>query len=570
MKQVPAAIILIVAALCCCAGCSNRAERLYQRAEAFFVQGQPNLAAAEYYRLVTEEPRSSLADAALYKLAFLYREEFRDAPAAIKTYETLANRYPNSPYTDDALLWVLQIQGEDLKDAAGVRQTCDVIRQRFPDDARINASAQLQLANTLLTTGKLAEADAVARALSGLYPLERRQAAGALLVRARVLEKQGQRGDEAVKLYAQIVDRYPDTPGAAEAKRAIGWLYYGLRNTQMAQERLAKLRAARVITDVPPPAAVTAPRLRPFACLASLMNQRGVRVTPEELLIVSGAAFEFLYRSDQPQAMVNTLARNALTLAAEQYGFATNVWSAASADASFASLSQAIAQGRPVMAPASDGNWLIVTGYKPAEDRVYVLAPGQTQPQTMSRAHFIGRWSANGAGHTDCVSGPYFQFSLGQRTKAPGLTTLLRSVAQRAVESGRRRELGELASGVHAYDQLAQDLLTANEGLDPQRLEYLREWSAISLPEMMAERRAVAEFLTTNARSVGGEMQNQFLQAAAGYQEVSRLGMDLRRTLAELLGTTTGTATWQEAADHVRQMRAAEESALGHMASVAG
>ncbi|MEI6501793.1 MAG: tetratricopeptide repeat protein, partial [Armatimonadota bacterium] len=328
------------------AGCSNKAQRLYQRAEMFLAQGQPYLAAADYYRLITEQPRSALADDALYKLAYLHREEFHSPRQAILTYQTLADQYPDSPYADDALLWVLQIEGRDLKDPAAVRRTCTLIKERFPTDERVLASAQLQLARTLFAGGQYDQADREAQALIHLYPKSERQCSAALLMRARVCEKLGKPGDEkAMKLYEQIVRRYPDTPGAVEAKRSIGWTYYGVRNTQMAEELRAKERAAKVMSDVPTPALVGSNHLKPFACLSALLAQRGIRATPEELLVVSGGAFAFAYDPNQPQATTSLLNRSALIAAAEQYGFATNVLSSLSVEGSFASLTQAIGEG---------------------------------------------------------------------------------------------------------------------------------------------------------------------------------------------------------------------------------
>ena len=98
-------------------------------------------------------------------------------------------------------------------------------------------------------------------------------------------------------------------------------------------------------------------------------------------------AFDFWFDRDHPGTPHLRMPRNALVAAAEQYGFSVNVWSAPAAETSFGSLAGAIAVGHPVMAPDSDGNWLIVTGYKAAEDRVYVLKSGQGQPTPLARGH---------------------------------------------------------------------------------------------------------------------------------------------------------------------------------------
>lgn len=538
-----------------------------------FAQGQPYLAAQDYYRLVTEQPHAALADDALYKLAYLHREEFQNPQAAIQTYEYLATGYQSSPYVDDAFLWILQIQGDQLKNPIAVRRTIMMIRDRFPEDLRVLATAQLQLARTLFAAGRFVEADRESQALIRQYPQQERQCAAALLMRARSREKLGKPGDEqAVKLYEQLVEKYPNTPGAVEAKRSIGWLYYGLRNTERAQEKLAKQRAARTITNVRPPVLVSSLHLKPFAALSALLAQRGIHAAPEELLVVSGAAFAFVYDPQRPQATTGLLERNALTVAAEHFGFASNVWSASSADGSFASLVQAIAQGRPVMVPQSTGgNWLIVTGYRPAEERISVLSAGNKQPQSLTREQFIARWARSSSGHTACVTGPYFQLSLGQRSAPPAASAVLRNVARRAAEAMSEGEWCGVPSGDRAYQLLIQQLSELQAGDDPQRRQRLQTWVNAPLSQMLAERKAAAAYLA-HAGAGGGPSAEEAVQAALALEEAARLGTQLRRELQSLLRNAEGAdappeAAWPEVIERVQQMQTADQKALSHLAA---
>lgn len=579
LPRVPVSRLLVavlLAALCLLGGCSNKAQRLYQRAEMFFAQGQSVLAATEYRRLAVEQPRSSLADDALYKLAYLYREEFDRLPWAIQTYQLLADRYPSSPYADDALLWVLQIQGQRQKNPTAVRRTCALIRDRYAGDERVLAAAQLQLVKTLFTCGLYEQADREAQALISQFPANERQCAAALLTRARVREKLGKPGDDsAVKLYEQVVAKYPDTPGATEAKRAIGWLYYGYKNTELAAQRAAQERAARVLSGVPAPVLVGPDHLKPFAALSALLDQRGVKVSPEELLVTSGAAFVFAYDPERPRATTSLLERGALIAAAEQYGFATNVWSAPAADGSFASLAQSIGEGRPVMLPQSGGgNWLIVTGYRPAEDRVYVLLPGQSQPQALSRQALVARWSRAGQGHTAVVTGPYFQLSLGERGQAPGATALLKTLARQAVSAMNESERRGTAVGDHAYALLADQLTALDNTPEATRLQSLQQWVNAPLPQFLSERRAAAEYLAEAGSAAGGATADHATQAATALHEMVRVGMELRRELLSLLKPSTGAepppmASWPETAERVRQMQAADQKALSHLSEIA-
>lgn len=570
------AFVLMALCLLLAPGCSNKAQRLYQRAETFFSQGQPYLAAEDYRHLVMEQPRSPLADDALYKLAYLYREEFNSPSGAIQTYEMLANRYPDSAYADDAFIWILQIQGERLKDAPAVRRTCRTIAERFPDDEKVLASAQLQLVKTLFVTRKYQEADREAQALITAYPQQQRQCSAALLTRARAAEKLGKPGDQqAVKLYEQLVTKYPQTQGAIEAKRAIGWTYYGLKNTELAEAKRAKQRAARLMNNVPPPALVGALHLKPFAALSALLAQRGIHATPEELLIVSGAAFAFVYDPDDPSATTSRLERGALTAAAEQYGYTTNVWSSPSADGSFASLVQAISGGRPVMVPQTAlGNWMIVTGYKPAEERLYVLQPGRTSALVLTREQFLTRWASSARGHTACVTGPYFQLSLGDRIQPPAAPAVLRNVARRAVEAMSQSESGGAAAGEKAYALLAEQLGGLRGADDPHKLQWLRTWVNAPFPQLLAERRATAAYLRTAGAAAGGPMAEHAGEAAEATSEMVRLGMELRRELSSLLKPTQAAepppeTAWPEAVERVRQMQQADQKALSHLAEIA-
>lgn len=566
MSRLRAAVWLL-AALCLLPGCAGKGARLYQRAEQFLIAGQPRLAAEEYRRLATDEPRSPLADDALYKLAFLYRSEMNAVPEAIATYELLADRYPHSPFADDSLLWVMFLQSRKLKDPAASRRTFDTICQRYPEAGDIRARAHLQLVQALLAAGDAAGADGEAQRLIAQFPDQPRQAAAAMLVRARLAPSLTKKPETAVKLYEQIINTYPGSLSAVEAKRAIGWAYYGERGKQAQAERLAKVRAARMISGVPGfTASGGAPRARPFAALRSLLAHRGVAVTGEELLAVSGAAFEFTYSPTDPDATTTSLSHNALTLAAESYGFAANTWSAPAAQASFASLTQSIQQGTPVMVPANGGTWLIVTGYRPAEDRVYVL-PGS---RGLSREQFLGRWARSTRGHTDCVTGPYYQFSLGQRLRQPTAPEIVKAAARRAAAAANQSASGGSARGLAAYDLLTEQVAAASGG-DARAASGLRAWAQRGLPTLLADRQAAAAYLGGPAQAAGGA--DRARDAAAAYGEVIELGGQLRQALLSLTVPAQGAepppeASWPEVSDVVRQMRSAEARAANELAAL--
>lgn len=563
MRRLP----LLMLGACLLGGCMNRTERLFQRAELFLSQGQPELAANEYYRLATKYPRSSFAPNALYKLAYLHREEFNNPQAAIQTYQTLVERYPGAPFADESWLWILQIQGESLKDTAAMRRTRDTIQQRYTGDARVCALAQLQFARSLLQAGHTGAAEAEARILLRAYPRQERQCAAAMLILARLLQQRGgKQSDEAVHTYEQIVSKYPNTASAVEAKRAIGWLYYGKRGEQLKAEQVAKTRAARLIGNVPAPPAVSSQRLRPFACLSSLLAAEGVSASPEDLLVVSGAAFDFWFEADRADAPRLRLTRNCLPEAAEAYGFSANVSTMPSADSSFAGLAAAIGAGHPAMVPLSDGgNWWVVAGYKPAEDRVYVLDARARSTRALSRSDFLGRWARGTAGHTRCVTGPYFYLSLGARGQSQPPAAVVTATARHALEA---------RAGISAgYQALSEHLSARAAGTDADQLRRLHTWADQRLPEVLAERMAIANWLKQAVSASPGKRE-ALTSAAASYEEVVRAGQQLRQTVVDLTRPSGGAeppadATWADAADLARRMQSSEERALQQLDGVA-
>jgi len=115
-QRVSVGLLLAVVVVTLASGCSTKVQRLYRRAEAFFAQGEYELAAREYSRIVQEAPRDPLADDAWYKLAYLYREELDNPSAALIVYRNLADNYQGSNYVDEALFWIVYLQRRYMQD----------------------------------------------------------------------------------------------------------------------------------------------------------------------------------------------------------------------------------------------------------------------------------------------------------------------------------------------------------------------------------------------------------------------------------------------------------------------
>lgn len=496
-------------------GCYNRAQRLYQRAEAFLAEGNSTLAAQEYRRLVIEDPRSPLADDALYKLGYLFREDFGDAAGAISIYQMLADQHPDSPYAPLSLLWMAYIQRRDLEDAAGVRASLEMLGNRYPDQQRTIARCQLELVRALYITGKYEEAMAEAELLQKSHPEHPWQTSSAALIQAKSAEKQMAEKEQVVALYEGIVERYPGTYSAEEAMRAIGRIYYGQRAEDQEREQEQLRRATRVIAGVPQFSDAGNPRRQQLAALNSLLAFHGARQQEQALLALSGAAFDFLYKPEDPTVAGRMFMRNPFVLVAEALGFTVNQWSASTAEGSFGTLAQAVQGGRPVLIRQSrPDRWLIVTGYRPAQDQVLFLAAGRQHSTATGKAELLRMWS----GAASHGLGSYYQFSIVGRKHSPQAGDALQEVLQTAVSAIQGGQVSGVASGLAAYRTLEQQLLQQPS----DEAASLMLWAERQVPELIRCRKAAEAYLREQAGRADGAKAENLLAAADVYQSIQR------------------------------------------------
>ncbi len=565
-------LVLVVAALgiVLLSGCYSRAERLYQRAEAFLAQGDSALAAKEYRRLAVEQPRSARADDALYKLGYLFREDFADPTSAITTYQILADNYPDSPYADDALLWIAYIQRRDLKSPEAVRATCEVVRSRFPESKQKVARCYVQLVHALYAAGKYEQAMAEAQLLEKQFAGERRQAATAALIHAKAAEKHLGEPKQAVEHYERVVEKYPGSYSAWEAKRAIGRIYYGVRADDQQKEEQTLRAAARVIHGVPRFPGSGSERRQQLAALKSLLAFHKVSLDEQTVLALSGAAFDFFYKSEDPSVGGRKFIRNPYVLVAETLGFTTNEWSAPDAESSFSALGQAIRNGRPVLVQQSSPQqrWVIVTGYRPAQDQVFYMMPDRDSTSVTTKANFLRTWSSSKAQGF----GSYYQFSIVGREHTPEPSEILREALHTAVSAIEGRRVAGVASGMEAYRTLEQDLA----GQPSDNLPKVLAWTEEQLPELKRCRKAAAVFLRQQARIVAGRKSANLLHAAGVFegieQELETLAGAIQRASGQAEeGEPSDTEGWQRAARQLRFIMDLERQAAALLRqSIAG
>ncbi len=468
------------------AGCSSRPERLYRRAEAFLAQGQFEMAAEEYRRLVREHPRSELADDALYKLAYVNAEELGRPSAALLQYRAIIDRYPSSPYVDDAMMRVMAIQRKVLRDPAAVRQTWDEMRERFGDRRGLCARGLLEVAQAHFENEDYQRAAEVARELIESYGDQVRQSAQAALLRARAIERRGAEPAEVEELYEQVIAQYPDTHSAAMAKRSIGWIYYGKREEQEQQQAEVMRQRSRVIEGVPAHSDGNGQMMQALAALRSLLTQRGEARPLEHIAALSGTVFVMVFDPQRPNLARSVLDDSPFEIVANLLGFAHNTWSGSNPETAFETVHHALLQGHPVLVRyGSPARWIVVTGYEMAGPRVHLMPPNRRDYETAGRETFMARWregSASGSGVAG--SEPFHQFSLGTRLNTPTEEQILKAVVLRAALIMQQTSMGGAPAGAAAWEATAawlenctdpdaealrsQVVTWARDGLSPQ------------------------------------------------------------------------------------------------------
>lgn len=469
--------VLLVLALI--AGCSSRTERLYRRAEAFLAQGQIQMAAGEYQRLVSDDPHHPLADDALYKLAYIYAEELDQPGAALVKYRALADNYPDSPYVDEALMRAMTIQRREFKNPEAVRALYNEICARFRDRSELCARALLELARAYFDVEDYDRAAQVAGELDQRYPDQSSVRAQAALLQARACERKGMDQAEVEKLYEQVVERYPNTHAAAMAKRSIGWIYYGRREQQQQQQQAEIRRRSRIIRGIPTYHSQDSQLVQALAALRAILAHRGEQRSLDTLVALSGAPFVMVFDPERPQLAAWALDERPFEVVADALGFAYNVLSAPNAAAAFESIHQALLQGHPVLILyGSPRRWVIVTGYDMAKQRVYYLPPDRENYAVADRDAFLKAWAeASGSGSGVAGPEPFHQFSLGARMSTPDRAEILRTCVQRAAQVMRIGTINDAPAGEKAWQALGAYLESCSAPDSAPRREAVAHWA---------------------------------------------------------------------------------------------
>ncbi|MFQ6133897.1 MAG: tetratricopeptide repeat protein [Armatimonadota bacterium] len=516
-----AALGLVVAGL----GCSSKDERLYRRAETLFNERSYRLAAEAYREAADQGPGSAFGDNALYKLAFIQREYLEDAEGAIGTYRRLAQEYPDSAFADDALMKVGAIYVRQGDAARAVSAYQEVISQ-FEKRPRVCARAQLAIAGLLYSQSK-PEAIEAARVVLRKYGQSERECAQAQLLLARALQDIEEDPEAAVQEYEKLVADYPDSRQAAEAKQAIGLIYYGIKAEEAKKPRAKWEQPAKRLpvsaTYRPPGASFAAWLVEP---LRAALKQQGGDYTSAFLLGVSGCAFQFFYSAQDRQAGWAVFPENPIIVTCETLGFACSSIASEDPDAGYMRLRQSIIEGTPVITEYNlpPRQWLLVTGFDDEQEQVYILPGGASSARAVALADFQGRWStAGGAGLPSPA--PFAQFAVGKRVKSVDAAATARTCLRRAAAHLRGQPVFGIPGGFAAYEALLRDLREHAAELEaiPEDAADLAAWGQRPLEGLRANRRSAAAFLPEIATRLPEAAREPLSRAAPLLKEVESL-----------------------------------------------
>jgi TolA-binding protein len=571
-RRAVASLGLLVVLVVALAGCSTKAQRRYRLAESFFAGAKYQLAETEYEKVIAEDRSGALAEAAMYKIAYIYREVQNDPPRAVWWYQRLIGDFPESSYVDDAYLWVIGIQARRLRDLAATEATFQEIERRFPENAATCGRAQLQYAWLLDKSGRTPAALAACQGVMGRPDMESDIAAGAALLLAQITQRSARDPKSAAPLFEAVIRNYPDTVAAVEAKQAIGWTYYGVKTREASLQRAEQARRARVLAGVAPFATGDAQPLRQLiGALRSMLAQAGTDLSEEAIWGISGAAFQFAYDPASPGVTAEVSSQNPLTTVAEELGYTYGVWSQGVNANALLTIEQSLQSERPVLILYSDGRprWSLVTGYKPAERAVFVITPGAGSAARVTADTFLKRWaSAPTGGLWSPAANRGYQFVLGTRGLAEDPEVVARHTLARAARMSESAAGGGVLSGKAAYAALVATIRRAGSG-DAQAQALVGQWAARPLQGHIYARTQAIRYLDGIQPMFGGSALQAVTSAANRYDRLvpdwTELGSELRAAAAA--GQGAGPTTWAQLAARAQRLCDEELAALESLAA---
>jgi TolA-binding protein len=158
--------------------CSDPARERFEQAEKAFLEQKMDAALTGYRSIPIDFPQSRYAPAALLRQGDLFGSHYRRDEAAVEAYGSLLFNYPRSPEAPRAVLRRAKIRLFKYFDYAAAVGDLELIRKQYPGFP--------EMEDVMLLLGK---------------------AYGGLSDRAR-----------QAKVLSELIDEYPDSPRAMEAR----------------------------------------------------------------------------------------------------------------------------------------------------------------------------------------------------------------------------------------------------------------------------------------------------------------------------------------------------------------
>lgn len=546
-------------------------ESLYRQAEKLRQKREYERALRHYRLLVNNRPRSEWADDALFREGEILSTRFKRYRQAADVYRELVDKYSDSPRAGDALMALGAIAYFDLQDYVIARAAYQEALEKFPASRRLCADALMMLGRMEFDQGK-SDAERYFLTLLKDYADNKDRCAEAQLYVARIYWEIKRDSTRALAEYRKVMDNYPNTREADEAKRAFGLIYY---EQASAAQKKTFLHLASVTSDEPEEFNELTLLRAVRACLAG----QGVRAAPAWLMGLSGVSFQFVY-GDSVSASPAIYLREPLNPICEAYGVryeyvATDVFKDA-----LTRLKGELMRRRPLLLfLAPSPGWVAVIGYDEGMQRMSVQGRGM-RVQTYSYKELEQLWKSPPLPFETSAKGRYAFYVFSQRAPRAERSRAIARALQSACRWMREERSGKLLVGLYAYDQIIAELKAAAQSPDsaPKTVTALQP-TFLSFYE--STRTAAALFLDQAAVEMNGEQRERLLRAAENYQQSAQLYKDLRNLVAEtatpaLSDSSTPSAPespppfpYEKAASLLEQIRELEEKAVEEMEAVA-
>jgi outer membrane protein assembly factor BamD len=175
-------------------------------ADSYVKEGEPELAAAEYRKFLDMFPDHRLASYAQYKIAMIYFDQiegpergYSGAAQALAEFEKLKTDYPRNPYRD-------------------------IIAIRIQKCRNTIADYEFLVGKFYMNKGSYNAAIGRFEGLIGKYPDYKNM--DNVLLDLGISYRETARNDKAAEYFRELLDRYPNSPMAARARKQLSSLQF--------------------------------------------------------------------------------------------------------------------------------------------------------------------------------------------------------------------------------------------------------------------------------------------------------------------------------------------------------